>query len=72
MKQKKLPVKVHEMLLRRMKEMNMTSLSPEMDISHIWLRGKGYRQRRKHGFFYYKRTEELTRDKAPHKENSLV
>lgn len=40
-KQKKPPVKVHEMLLRRMKEMNMTSLSPEMDIC---LRGKGHRQ----------------------------
>lgn len=59
-------------MLRRMKEMNMTGFSLEMNTSHIWLQGKGHGQRRKNGFFYYTRMEEMTRDKAPHKENTLA
>lgn len=46
--------------------MDMTGLSPEVDTSHIQLEGKGHGQRREKCFFYYKRIEEMTMDKAPH------
>lgn len=50
-----------------MKEMDVTGLSPEVHTSHNCLEGKGCGQRReKCFFFYYKMTEEMTRDEAPH------
>jgi len=71
MKWTKPAVKAREMLLRRIKQMNMTGLSPEMDTPY-WLQGTGHAQRRKNGFFCCKRMEEVTRPKASCRENTLA